>query len=182
MATLVLTGAEVTEVRQMAGIRLTIADVPDTLIISSMVLGAASDHVFEAIRASMDLSKLSDADRAIAERFADESDDDIANFVNQVLKPPQRSQMRRAVLYRAVGNLIVSIQQVGNERAGLIAQTVSNTPTQSSRVADWKQKRDHFYELAAEELRLLGDAFGDDAFGPRTVRTGTFKLFAPISN
>lgn len=181
MATLVLTASEVAEVRQMAGNRLTAADVSDALITGDMVLGAASDYVFEAVRASMDLSKLSPADRAIAERFYDEADDDIANFVNQVLKPPQRSQMRRSVMYRSVGNLIVSIQQVGSERAGLVQQTLSNVPTQSSRVADWTQKRDHFYALADDELRLLGDAFGDDAFGPRRS-SASYTLFSVVNN
>ena len=164
MATLVLTAEEVREARFMAGSRLTAEHVPDSLITGSLVLGAASDYVFEKVRQSLDLSKLSAADRVIAERFADERDDDIANFVNQVLKPPQRQQMRRGVLYRCTGNIIVAVQQISNERAGLIGQTVANVPTQAS-ATDWEKKRDHFYRLADGEIERLNNAFGDDAFG-----------------
>ena len=164
MATLILTAEEVAEVRLMAGVRLKTDDVPDALITGTMVLGAASDYVFEKVRESLDLDKLSATDRIIAERFADETDDDIANFVNTVLKPPQASQFRRAVLYRSVGNLIVAVQQVGEERAGLLSQNVSNATTGVGRISDWKAKRDHYYALADDELRLLDKAFTDDAF------------------
>ena len=175
MATLALTGQEVSEVRLMAGNRLTAEQVPDTLITSTMVLGSASDYVFERVRRALDLDKLSDAERLVAERFADETDDDIANFINQVLKPPQRFQMRRGVLYRCTGNLIVSVQQVGTERAGLIAQTVANVPGSVSRASDWKQKRDHFFEMADDELLLLEDAFKTDAF--ERPKPANFTLF-----
>ena len=180
MASLSLTAQEVLEVREMLGTRVTVADAPDSMIVSQMNLGAASDYVFERIRRSMDISKLPENLREIAERFADEQDDDIANFVNQVLKPPQRLQMRRAVMFRTAGNIVVAIQLTATERAGLVSETLSNAPTVASRSADWEQKRDHFYNLADDEIHRLVYAFEDDAFSSSDFSTVTYKLLATV--
>ena len=64
-----------------------------------MISGEASDYVFEKVRESLNVEALGATEKAIALRIRDDADDDIAAFVNSVLKEPQARLFRRAIVY-----------------------------------------------------------------------------------
>ena len=161
MATLQLTSSEVAEIRQLIGSQITTDDLPDTFITSSAILGVASNYVFEHVREGLNIDMLPPDEREIAERFHDETDDDIAAFINQVLKPPQNEEIRRAVMYRCAGCAVVSIQQSTEEDIISVRRALGNV---ASDAASWMAKRDHFWRLADLEIESLRRAFPNDAF------------------
>lgn len=172
MATLALTDDELTEVRLQLGNRVTTTDLSDAQIRSQTVLGAASDYVLEKVREGLDLNKLTDAERTIAERIRDESADDIANFVNVLLKPPQRSQFRRAVIFRTAGMCAPLVSTLLSESAAGIAQRIQARP--------WEVIQANLFLRSDEEINLLRDAFPDDAFPTEeeSVKArGLYELF-----
>ena len=168
MATLTLTDEEVAEVSLLIGASNPLSAEQ---IRSNVILGTASDYVFEEIRKGMNVEALTPSERAIAERFADETEDDIANFVNVVLKPPQRSQMRRAVMYRCAGLCVPIVQQLSSESAGGISQRLT--------IQQWEIKQAGFFQRADEEITRLNEAFPDDAFSEEPARKlPKYTLFA----
>ena len=150
---LTLTDAEVIEARLQVGAWVTTSQLSDAQIKADTVLGSASDYVFEKVREGLDVSKLSATERAIAERFRDETDDDIASFVNTVLKPPQRSQMRRAVLFYTAGLCVPIVARVLREGAAGVDTERVILRTQAE-----------LFALADAEIQRLRNAFPDDAF------------------
>lgn len=156
MASLVLTDSEVIEVRLQVGAAITIEQLSDIQITSTTTLGAASDYVFERVREGLDLSRLTQTERAIAERFRDETPDDIASFVNEVLKPPQVSQFRRAVIFRTAGLCAPLVDRVHSETAGDILERVEVRP--------FLGMQNVLFQRADEEIARLREAFQDDAF------------------
>lgn len=153
MAVLTLTDADVVEARLQVGAWVTASVLSDAQIKADTVLGAASDYVFEKIREGLDLTKLTDAERQIVERFRDETDDDIASFVNTVLKPPQRTQMRRAVIYRTAGLCVPIVARVLRESAAGVDTEREILRTQ-----------DELFRLCDSEISRLRAAFPNDAF------------------
>ena len=168
MADFDLTNTEVAEVRFQTGSRLTDADLSDVQINSSTVLGAASNYVFEKVRESMNLDLLTDAERLIAERFRDETAESIANFVNQVLKPPQVSQFRRAIIFYTAGLAIQAVRTVGRETVGQVTQAIVQSPSQQAR-GDWQDHQRFLFEQADLEISHIAKAFPSDAFAEKQI-------------
>ena len=164
MAMLTLTDDEKVEVRLQVGAWVTSTMLTDAMITAGTVLGTASDYVFEKVREGMNLEALTSAERLIAERFADETDDDIANFINTVLKPPQRQQMRRAVVFYSAGLCVPLVARVLREGAAGIDTERTILRTQSE-----------LFTLADAEINRLREAFPDDAF---KKPTSDYNLFA----
>ena len=164
MARLELTEAEIVEVRLQVGIWVTPDMLTDAQIQAETILGAASDYVFEKVREDLNLDRLPDLERGIAERFADETDDDIASFVNVVLKPPQRRQMRRSVVYYSGGLCVPLVARVVREGA---------VGVDSER--ELLREAGQLFQLADSEIARLRNAFPDDAF-ERPIPT--FRLFS----
>ena len=175
MAILELTTTEVAEVRFQAGNRLTEADLSDVQINSSTVLGAASNYVFEKVRDGMNIDLLTDAERVIAERFRDETPDDVANFVNQVLKPPQVSQFRRAIIFYTAGLAVQAVRTVGRETVGQVTQAILQSPSQQAR-GDWQDRQRFLFEQADLEISHIAKAFPNDAFTRKKVAINLFAI------
>ena len=173
MATFDLTTAEIAEVRFQAGSRLTEEDLSDAQITGSTVLGAASNYVFEKVRDGMNLELLTESERVIAERFRDETAEDITNFVNQVLKPPQVSQFRRAIIFYTAGLAVQAVRSVGRETVGQVTQAIVQSPSQQAR-SDWQDRQTFLFGQADLEISHINKAFPDDAFSREKV---TFTLF-----
>ena len=95
MATLALTTGEIIETRSLLGNMITPDDLTDAQITSGVIAGEASDYVFEKVRESLNIDALGATEKAIALRIRDDADDDIAAFVNSVLKEPQARLFRR---------------------------------------------------------------------------------------
>lgn len=173
MATLALTSEEIVEVRLQLGNRITASDLTDAQITGKTTLGSASDYVLEKVRDGLDLDKLSDSERTIAERLRDETADDIASFVNNVLKPPQVEQFRRSVIFRCAGMCAPLVSTVLSESAAGIAQRIQARP--------WEVLQASLFLRADEEITLLRNAFPDDAF-PTVVegaaKRGNYNFFA----
>ena len=170
MALLQLTNDEIADVRLQLGSKLTADNLSDAQITSESMLGSATDYVFERVREDLDLEALDTAERGIAERFRDETEEDIAAFINIVLKPPQRSQMRRAVVFRT---------------AGLCAPVISRTLGESYAGINQRQLalpasvlQDSLFQLAEGEIDRLRNAFPDDAFlsNKQRVASGFAKV------
>lgn len=168
MATLTLTTEEIIQVRLLMGARFTANDLSDDQIRSQVVLGACSDYVFEKVREGLDFDKLTDTERAIAERFRDETEDDIANFVNQVLKPPQVAAFRRAVMYRCAGVSVRLVKHVTSEDASDIRQEI-----QEQKIAEMET---NLFQMSDNDILLIRKSFPDDAFPDVTRRK--YKFFA----
>ncbi len=75
------------DVRIQLGAHVEPDDLSDDQITSGIMLGAVTDYVFERVREDLDLDLLSATERPIAERFQDETPEDISAFINTVLKP-----------------------------------------------------------------------------------------------
>lgn len=163
MATLAITGEETKEVRMQVGTWVKEDVLTDAQIQSKTVLGTASDYVFEKIRNGMNLDAFSAADRLIAERFYDETDDDIVNFVEQVLKPPQREQMRRAVIYYSAGLCVPIVPK--QIREGAIGVTTE---------VELLQTQQNLFDLADEQIDNLRNAFPTDAFKKKIPKINMF--------
>lgn len=176
MANYELTTDEIAEVRFQTGNRLTDVDLSDTQITSSTVLGAAANYVFEKVREGMNLDLLTDAERLIAERFRDETPEDVANFVNQVLKPPQVKQFRRAIIFYTSGLSMQAVRTVGRETVGQVTQALVQSPSQQER-GDWQDRQRFLFEQADLEIGYILKAFPDDAFARKKV---TFNLMSLI--
>lgn len=197
MATLTLSDAQVIEVRLLLGSHLTTDDVSDEQIRSQVILGAASDYVFEKIREGMDIASLPANEQTIARRFADETDDDITNFINVVLKPPQRGQMERAVMYRCAGLCVpivsnaatggVNISRSAAQAAQVIAENAGGIGHRFQPQSEATQEviarqisrrtftpQEDFFQRADEELVRLNQAFPDDAFKSRVPKYNLF--------
>ena len=170
MAILTLTDTEVVEVRLQLGARLTASDLSDEQIRSTSVLGAATDYVFEKLREGLNEDALVDEERVIAERFRDEQPEDISNFVNVVLKPPQRQQLRLGVIYRAAGIAAPMVERYETENAAGISQRVAEPR--------WQSLQRSLFSRADEQIQLVRKAFPDDAFQTEAQRVlPKYKLF-----
>ena len=170
VALLQLTNDEIADVRLQLGSKLTPDNLSDAQITSGSMLGSATDYVFERVREDLDLEALDTTERGIAERFRDESAEDVAAFINIVLKPPQRSQMRRAVVFRT---------------AGLCAPVISRTLGESYAGINQRQLalpasvlQDSLFQRCEEEIDRLRNAFPDDAFlsNKQRVASGFAKV------
>ena len=171
MATLAITEAECDEVRLQIGNKITTDQLSNEQIRAGTVLGAASDYVLERVREGIDLTKLTSDERIIAERFRDEAPDDIANFVNVVLKPPQVQQMRRAVIYRTAGLGVQIVETLLAENTGNLGQRVQPRA--------WEILQASLFDRADEEITRLREAFPDDAFPSESQRAAArYNLFA----
>ena len=170
MALLQLTNDEIADVRLQLGANLTINDLSDAQISSESMLGAATDYVFERVREDLDLEALDIAERGIAERFRDETAEDIAAFINIVLKPPQRSQMRRAVVFRTGGLCAPTIERFETEGYSGINQRVVAPRSQIL--------QESLFKRCEEEIDRLRNAFPDDAFlsNKQRVASGFAKV------
>ena len=176
MARYALTDVEVSEVRLQIGKqpsgRVLAAGLSDDEIRGDSTLGAAFDYVYEKCRQGLDLSKLTSAERDIAERVRDDNPDDVSAFINQILKAPQVSQFRRAVIYRTAGICVPLIIHVLQESgAGL---TLQQEPR------DWESLQAALFARADEEIDRLRNAFPDDAF-PSISQRKPIPLFATVS-
>ena len=165
MATLALTATEIVSVRRLISTRLTVELFPDEVIIDAQFIGSSCDYVFEEVIRDIELNFLPDNERLIAERVRDATAEDVAGFINQVLKHPQQGQFRRAVIFNLAGLLIPSVSSVVSESAGGISQSYLWQPSE--------QRQAYLFAEADREIERLRNAFPDDAFpdteGP-TVR------------
>jgi len=171
MAALTLTDNELAEVRLQIGNNITADHISDSQIASSTILEAACDYVFEKVREDIDISVLDADEQLIAERVADEAPDNITNFINTVLKPPQRQQIRRAIIYRCSGLAVQVVSTLLAENAGSINQRMQARP--------WEVIQASLFLRADEEIQRLRDAFPDDAFPSESETTSaTYNLFS----
>ena len=143
---------------------------------SDAVFGEAVDYVYESCRENIDLSKLTQAERVIAEREHDDTADDIDMFVSRVLKPPQRKQFKRAVMYRMAGTLVA--MTISQE-----AYTALGEPMQYGRKNSWSDLRDQYWQQADDNIARLRDAFPDDAFPSKVDNAlAKYRTFALTNN
>ena len=156
MATLALTTVEIVEARSLLGNQITTDDLTDAQILSGVISGEASDYVFEKVRESLNVDALGATEKAIALRIRDDADDDIAAFVNSVLKEPQARLFRRAIVYRSAGNATAIMSRPVSENSGEITLSV-DTPK-------WQDLQTHLYKIAEEQIEQINKIFPNDAF------------------
>lgn len=171
MATLQLTDTEIAEIQVLIGNATAIRGLAPAEIRSGIILGAASDYVFERIRQSLNIEELpTEEAKTAARRFADDTDDDIANFIAIVLKPPQQQQIKRAVIYRCAGLCVPIVKEVTQETAAGIQQGL--------RSQSLDEKQENFFQRADEEILRLNKAFNSDAFsGSFAAKKARVTLF-----
>lgn len=161
MAKLQLTDDEIKEVRALVGITISDQELPDETITMEVFLGAASDYVYETILNRIDTSsqayaQLDQDERDLITRTRDEAAEDIANFVNVVLKPPQRLQFRRAIMTRTAGVLSESFSHH-------VREDVIGISTSFDR-KDFEKHRDFLFDQCEKEIHRIGTAFVNDIF------------------
>ncbi|MDE0316536.1 MAG: hypothetical protein OXM61_16745 [Candidatus Poribacteria bacterium] len=156
MAVIELTATEIISVRRLISTRLTPELFPDSYITDVQFLESSADYVFETVISDMDLEKLTTSERMVAERVRDQNPEDVAMFINNVLKPPQQKQFRRAVVFNLAGQLIPSVSSVVSESAGGISQSYLWQPSE--------QRQAFLFSEADREIDRLRNAFPDDAF------------------
>jgi len=164
MAALQLDTTEIISVRREIALNLTEVEVPDDAITDTLILGSATDFVFERVRENMQISgdafdSLSDsAKTAITSALSRDTagDNEITGFINNALAPPQQQQFRRAVMFRLAGLLIPKVSQVLSESAGSIAQRFQNV--------QWEVRQLSLFARVEEEIVFIRNAFPDDIF------------------
>ena len=151
MATLALTTVEIVEVRSLLGNEITTDNLTDAQITSGVISGEASDYVFEKVRESLNIDALGATEKAIALRIRDDADDDIAAFVNTVLKEPQARFFRRAIVYRSAGNATaIYIRRY---------LTTLDDFTQRVDMPKWTDLQTHLYKIADEQIARINKIF-----------------------
>ena len=168
-----LTDDELKEIRYHVGNRVSDTDLPDEVINSQSVLGASLDFVLSMIRKSIDMTKLPDLsadERDALVHLPDEGPQDIARFVNIVLKGPQQRQFRRAVIYRCAGIALTAIARSTGDSFTGFSTRVAQTPLQF--------QQQHLFLLSATEVVLIREQFPDDVFLDREqeVKAGHAKI------
>ena len=156
MANVTLTDNQVIEVRMQVGTDVTESELSDAQITSDTTLGSACDYVYEKVREGIDLSKLTEQERTIAQRARDETPDDLTNFVNTILKPPQRTQFSRAIIFRTAGMCATIVKRLESETASGITKRIQERKA--------LELRNVLFESADAEIERLRQAFPDDAF------------------
>lgn len=156
MATTTLTSTEIISVRRQISLRLTPSELSDDEINDPHTIESACDYVFEEVIRDIDLTKLTDAERLIAERVRDETSEDLAMFESDVLKPPQRRQFRRAIVYHIAGLIAPTVPLTLSEAAGGISQNFLSQQIE--------QKQLYLFSQADLEIQRLRNAFPNDAF------------------
>lgn len=167
-----LTADELKDVRLQLGAGVTEVDLSDEHINAGTMLGAATDYVFERVREDIDLAKLAPNERAVVERFRDETSEDVSVFINTVLKPPQRQQMRRAIVYRTAGLCAPVVVRV-------VAQSYVGISERQHPPPRWEMLQASLFQRAEDEIDLLRNAFPDDAFLSNQARVA--KGFGKIT-
>ena len=166
---LTLTTNELAEIRLLVGARVTSFELTDAQIQSDIVLGTATDFVYESVRKDIDLTKLDATQAAAATRVYDDTEDDVDAFVSDVLKPPQNNQFRRAVFFYGAGLCIPMVQQIESESAGTI--------TQKLQTQQWQQKQANYFARSNDEINKIRDAFPDDAFQSSAAQAPKINFF-----
>ena len=167
MATLALTKEEIRSTRLQFSHRLTETDIPDGIIADNLMVSSATDYVYENVLRDIDVSALPSDEMAFAERIRDATDDNFIGFLDNVLKPPQDSQFRRAVIFRLAGLLVPTIKQV-------IAESGSDI-SQRFQTHEWEIVQASLFLRSDEEIELLRNAFPDDAFPDDAGAVRSFK-------
>lgn len=153
---LVLTADEIVSVRLQLGAYVTVDELSSEQITDENMLGAATDYVFERVREFLDIDTLTEAERLITERVRDDTAENIDNFITVVLKPPQRKQFRRAVVFQTAGLCAPAVRRVESANFSGISQRSLQLTT------DALQNR--LFANAESEIYRLRNAFPDDAF------------------
>ena len=156
MAQLTLSDADLQEVRLLVGSRVSTDLLTNEDIRSETVLGTATDYVYERVREGLDVSLLDATQADAAERLYDRTPDDVDNFVSIVLRPPQPTQFKRAVIYYCAGLCLPLVQQVRQETKGSIQQAID--------IQSWEDKQANYFEQSNREIARLRNVFPDDAF------------------
>ena len=161
MAKLALTPAEIIEVRQLVSVGATPTAIPDVTITSEVYLGAASDYVYERVLERTDLTgeafeSLTQDEKDAVTRARDETAEDITNFINVVLKPPQRLQFRRAVMFRTAGLIVEGFPQRRHQRLVDFVESFTQR--------DWVQHRIFLFAECDREIQRIGKSFAGDIF------------------
>ena len=151
-----LTDSDVAEVRLQLGRRVTNEIVSDSQVRSETILGAAADFVFQRILEDLNINVLTAEQRTVVLALREETEDSVTNFINTVLKAPQRSQLRRAIIYRAAGILVPIADAALSESAGGLAQRHA--------AQAWETRQSALWQLCQDEIALIQNAFPDDAF------------------
>ena len=163
-----LLSSEIVSVRRQIHAALTATDVPDTVITDTLPVGSAFDYVFEQIINALNINAIgadgqplfTDDEKALIQRTRDESADNFASFNNTVLKPPQRAQFRRAVLFRLAGLLVPTVRQLLSESGGSISQSFTSVA--------WDDRQASLFTFADDEILRIYKAFPNDAFPDNT--------------
>ena len=116
------------------------------------------------MREDLDLDLLTGAELDAAVRLRDETAEDVSGFINTVLKPPQRRQMRRSIIYRTAGLCAPVVERFQAEGFSGINQRQVPVP-QSTLQRD-------LFTRCDEEIDRLRNAFPDDAFLSNKQRVG----------
>lgn len=160
MADFALSDSEIDEVRLQLGVyatgEQTAKFLGDADIRGEGFLGAALDFVYEEVRRGMDITKLSEAQQAAALREYDGTADDIQEFLDVVLRPPQINQFRRAVIFRTAGMCAPTLIQIQSQTSAIFSYRVEER--------SWEVLQTSLFARADEEILRLRAAFPDDAF------------------
>ena len=162
MALITLTDAEIVSVRRLLSTRLTPELFPDENITDALFLQSSADYVFESIINDIDLTKLEGVEVTLATRVRDQNPEDVAAFINTVLKPPQQQQFRRAIIFNLAGTLVPSVSSVVSESGGGISQSYLWQPSEA--------RQAYLFSEADREIERLRNAFPDDAFPDTTAK------------
>ena len=173
MAYLTLRTEDHTQIRFLVSARISEDEFSDEQIGSDVILGVASDHVFESVIDGIDTSVLTGTALTTAEAAKDSTDPDVDTFLTDVLNDTQRKQFRRAVVYRCAALSTMSFREKKNE-------TIGNY-TEMLEVEKSVEKQDRLFRRCESEIRNLRDAFPNDAFPSAVNAIPKFKLFALTS-
>ena len=176
MAGFTFTEDEIAEVQLQMGKSLRFDGLTTAEINSKTVRDAACDYVVETVTKGITIESLAAEVSAggltqeQADAFGkvrDETELDVANFINLALRPPQVGQFRRATIYRSAGIGVSLVTQLHRETADVI--------TQEWEKRSWVGQQSRLFGLCDDEIDRLRDAFPEDLF---RIRAAKITLFA----
>ena len=177
MAGFTFTSDEVAEVKMQMGKSLRFDALTTDEINAKTIRDAACDYVIETVTKGITKQSLADEvsagvlTQAEADAFGkvrDETELDVTNFINLVLRTPQVGQFRRAIIYRAAGLGVALVTQLEREQADVVQQTWEKR--------GWRSIQSNLFQMCDDEITRLRDAFPDDLFKIRRVPITLFAI------
>ena len=183
MAKIEFTKTEIRSIRRQISTSLDENLLPDYVINDDLVISDASDYVFERLREHMLTSgeaynrlnfSAQTAIENVLTRVVGDDTQQLTNFIEIVLQPPQRKMFRRSVQYRVAGDLIPTVPQLLSERGGSVEQRYQETK--------WETLQTRLYHKSDEKITQIRNAFPNDIFVNVQRETSELTIFDIVSN